>query len=229
MRAKINSFRQPVAMAAMLVAAVALAGCSTLSSKEKAKDIPGAKKQFPKLASVPDKKPDVATQRQRMSIQEGLFADRRNARYLEGGPVAGYGKAPDRVSSAAVRAEIIRPGSARAAARRGPVRKIDGVRIVRSGLVAAVRFAKGNTSLPPGSGRTIVRIAQLQRVLQGTITLVGRTAPGESAASAVSRARSVANGLVTLGVPGNKIRVRSGGASASRVDVFISGGKVPKR
>lgn len=229
MKSKNHMTRKFLPVVAVLMSAAMASGCSTLSSKEKARDIPGGKKPFPKLASVPEKKPDVATERQRMKIQEGLFADRRNARYLESGPVAGYGKAPSTVSGAAVRAEIIRPGSARAAGGARAVRTIDGVRIVRAGFIAAVRFAKGNTSLPPGSGRTIVRIAQLQRVLQGTITLVGKRAPGESAASAVSRARSVANGLVTLGVPGNKIRVRSGGGSASRVDVFISGGRVPKR
>lgn len=224
-------FRSGFGLAAVAVLTLALGACSTLSSKEKAKDVPGAKKPFPNLASVPDKKPDVATERQRMKIQEGLFADRRNARYLEGGPRAGYGRAPDKVSSDAVRAEIINPGRARAAsggaARR--VRTVDGVRIVRAGFIARVNFAKNDTSLPSGSGRTIVRIAQLQRVLQSTITVIGRAAPGESRGAGLTRARAVANGLVTLGVPGNKIRVRSGGTSAARVDVYQSGGRVPKR
>jgi len=214
----------------MLVAgALALGACST-GSKDKAKDVPGAKKPFPKLATVPDKKPDVATERQRMRIQEGLFADRRNARYLEGGgPKAGYGKASDKITTADVRAQIINPRRAGAAGAAARVRTVDGVRIVRSGFIARVRFAKGSTSLPAGSGRTIVRIAQLQRVLQSTITVVGRAAPGEGNDAALARARAVANGLVTLGVPGNKVRVRAGGRSAAQVDVFQSGGRVPKR
>ena len=207
----------------LLAAVVALAACS---SAEKAKDVPGADKPFPKLATVPGK-PDVATQRQRMQIQEGLFADRRNARYLEGGgPKAGYGKAPDKVTESDVRAEIFRPGSAKAAAK---VRTVDGVRIVRSGFIANVTFAKDATSLPPGSGRRIVRVAQLQNVLGSTLTLIGRAAKGESAASALARARAVATGLVTLGVPDGKIRVRKGDGSASRVDIYTSGGRAPKQ
>ena len=220
-RIKTAALKAPV----LLAVVVALGACS---SAEQAKDVPGADKPFPKLATVPGK-PGVATQRQRMQIQEGLFADRRNARYLEGGgPKAGYGKAPDAVTKSDVRAEIFRPGSARQGAA-AKVRTVDGVRIVRSGFVANVTFAKDATSLPPGSGRKIVRIAQLQNVLGSTLTVIGRAAKGESAASALARARAVATGLVTLGVPDGKIHVRKGDGSASRVDIYTSGGRVPKQ
>ena len=208
---------------AALIAAVAVLGAC--SSAEKAK-IPGADKPFPKLATVPDK-PEAESQRQRMQIQEGLFADRRNARYLEGGgPTAGYGKAPDKVTESDVRAEIFRPGSAKAETK---VRVVDGVRMVRSGFVAAVTFASKATSLPPGSGRKIVRLAQVQNVLKSTLTVIGRAGKGETAETALARARAVANGLVTLGVPSGKIRVRKGGGSASRVDIYMSGGRAPKQ
>ena len=115
------SLKRSAMLAIALAGVVALGACSSLSSKDKAKDVPGAKKPFPKLATVPDKKPKVATERQRMRIQEGLFSDRRNARYLEGGgPKAGYGKAPDKVTTADVRAQIINPRRAGAAgSRRG--------------------------------------------------------------------------------------------------------------
>ena len=198
--------------AAVLVAAVAALGAC--SSGDKA-GVPGADK------------PAGETQRQRMQIQEGLFADRRNARYLEGGgPRAGYGKAPDRVTESDVRAEIIRPGSAR---REGSVKTVDGVRIVRSGFIAAVAFAGNAAALPPGSGRKIVRIAQVQNMLQSTLTLIGRSAEGEPAAIALARARAVAGGLTTLGVPAGKIRMRRGSGSASRVDIYMSGGTAPKQ
>ncbi len=209
-------------IAVLITAVVALGACS---SAEKS-DVPGADKPFPKLATVPGK-PESESQRQRMQIQEGLFADRRNARYLEsGGPRAGYGRAPDQVTESEVRAEIFRPGSAKAEAK---VRVVDGVRIVRTGLVAAVTFESKSTSLPPGSGRKIVRLAQIQNLLKSTLTLIGRAGKGETAETALARARAVANGLVTLGVPSGKIRVRKGGGSASRVDIYMAGGRAPKQ
>ena len=209
-------------LAVLITAVAALGACS---SAEKA-EVPGADKPFPKLATVPDK-PETESQRQRMQIQEGLFADRRNARYLEGGgPKAGYGKAPDKVTESDVRAEIFRPGSAKAEAK---VRVVDGVRIVRSGFVASVAFASGATALPPGSGRKIVRLAQIQNLLKSTLTLIGRTGKGEAGETGLARARAVAGGLVTLGVPSGKIRVRKGSGSASRVDIYMSGGQAPKR
>ncbi len=208
---------------AVLIAAVAALGACSSAEKDK---VPGADKPFPKLASVPDK-PEAESQRQRMKIQEGLFADRRNARYLEGGgPTAGYGKAADKVTESDVRAEIFRPGSAKAEAK---VKVVDGVRIVRSGFVAAVAFESEATALPPGSGRKIVRLAQIQNLLKSTLTLIGRAGKGEAAETALARARAVANGLVTLGVPSGKIRVRKGGGSASRVDIYMSGGQAPKQ
>ncbi len=220
-------------VAALLVAATALGACSSGAEKEAA--VPGADKPHPGLATVPDRTPDADGPRQRMQIREGLLADRRNARYAEGGgPVAGYGKAPDRVTKDDVRAEIIRPGSARAGSE-GRVRTVDGVRLVRSGFIAAVTFARNATALPPGSGRKIVRIAELQSVLQSTLTLIGRAAEGESAATARARARAVASGLETMGVAGSRIRVRTGdgpaetAGPASRVDIYMSGGRVPKR
>lgn len=216
-----KSVARRMKLAALAAALVALGACSTA---EKGK-VPGADKPFPKLATVPDK-PAGETQRQRMQIQEGLFADRRNARYLEGGPRAGYGKAPDKVTESDVRAEIFRPGSAKAQEK---VRVVDGVRIVRSGFIAAVAFGGKNTSLPAGSGRKIVRIAQIQNLLKSTLTLIGRAGKGESSATALARAQAVATGLATMGVPAGKIRVRKGDGSASRVDIYMSGGQVPKQ
>ncbi len=213
-----------IRLAAPIVALAVLGACSS-PEKADAPGAPGADKPFPNLATVPDR-PAGQDPRQRMQIQEGLFADRRNARYLEGGgPRAGYGGAPDRVTAGDVRAEIIRPGSAQ---RKAEVKTVDGVRIVRSGFIAAVTFAGKSTALPPGSGRKIVRIAQIQNMLKSTLTLIGRAGRGEAADAALARARAVATGLTTMGVPAGKIRVRKGKGRASRVDVYMSGGQVPK-
>lgn len=220
---KISVLRR-VKLAALAAALVVPGACSSPKKAE----VPGADKPFPKLATVPEK-PAGETQRQRMQIQEGLFADRRNARYLEdGGPRAGYGRAPDKVTDSEVRAEIIRPGSAKQEAA-ASVRTVDGVRLVSSGFIAAVAFRGNATALPAGSGRKIVRIAQVQNLLKSTLTLVGRAKRGESAKTALARAQAVATGLATVGVPTDKIRVRKGDGSASRVDIYMSGGQVPKK
>jgi outer membrane protein OmpA-like peptidoglycan-associated protein len=216
-------------VAGALLLAMGVAGCSLFGGDTKSADTkpaPGANKPYPNLASVPPKKPDTTTPRQRMKIQEGLLADRKNARHFNG-PVPGQTEVPQRkTATSKVQPVVIEPGSAaQVAARRHPA-KIDGVRIVRSGLVSMITFAKDSKALPPGSGLTIVRIAQLQGATKGTLTIIGQ---GPTRATALARARAIANGLINLGVQGSKLHISGAVSRRHRAEVFISGGKVPRR
>ncbi|MGH7004975.1 MAG: hypothetical protein ACREIP_13595, partial [Alphaproteobacteria bacterium] len=51
-------------------------------------DPPGANQPYPNLASVPNRTPNTGTTRERLQIEEGLLADRTNARHVTG-PAAG--------------------------------------------------------------------------------------------------------------------------------------------
>jgi outer membrane protein OmpA-like peptidoglycan-associated protein len=121
---------------------------------------------------------------------------------------------------------VIDPGSAVQVAGRREPPKVDGVRIVRSGLVTTITFAKDSSALPPGSGAKIVRVAQLQGATKGTITVIGR---GANRAAALARARAVANGLINLGMSGSKLKITGAVSSLNRADVYISGGQIPRR
>ncbi len=215
-------------LAGVMLIALALGSCALFGgSKDDAKTQPppGDKKPYPSLATVPEKKPDTTTERQRMRIQEGLLADRKNARHVDG-PAPGENEPADKTTSRRnVRPEVIDPGSAARVARREPA-KVDGVRIVRSGLVTTISFDKGSNALPAGSGAKIVRVAQLQGVTKGTITVIGR---GPTKAEALARARAVANGLINLGMSGSKLRISGAVSARHRADVYISGAQVPKR
>lgn len=212
-----------------LALGLTLGACSMFSGDDDsaAKPPPGDDKKFPSLAEVPEKKPDASDEDQRMRIQEGLLADRKNARHVDG-PAPGVEELAEQPTGArTVKPVVIDPGEARVAARqqRQPA-KIDGVSIVQSGLVTAVSFPKGSTALPGGSGRTIVRIAQLQGATKGKLTVIGR---GANKAEGLARAQAIANGLINLGVSGGDIRVSGAQSSKSQVEVYISGGRAPKR
>ncbi|MEQ8697969.1 MAG: hypothetical protein RLT05_15605 [Bauldia litoralis] len=216
-------------LATVLLLGLAVAGCSLFGDSKDpktAEPAPGSKKPFPSLATVPEKKPDSTTERQRMRIQEGLLADRKNARHADG-PQPGENETPDRnTAGRQVRPQVITPGSAVQVAGRREPPKVDGVRIVRSGLVTTISFSRDSNALPAGSGATIVRVAQLQGATKGTITVIGR---GPTRAAALARARAVANGLINLGMSGAKLKITGAVSQLNRADVYISGGVVPKR
>ena len=239
-----------------LVAAVA--GCSWIrgsddkaAGKTSAKPVPGADKNYPNLSTVPAKRPEGGTPRQRQRIIEGLTADRQNARYIDGGPVAGKPNAATG-GDAKVKTQVFTPGTfvartntnrgARAAGRPAPPRPA--LRIRGGGYVATITFPNGSTGLPDGSGRTVVQVAELYRWSGGTkILVVGHsvTDKGVDAAAkrnrSIARANVVAQGLINLGVPRAQIglavlsdtRPRFKDAARdgqnSRVDIFIQGAK----
>ncbi len=240
----------------ILVAACAVgllaAGCSsskkdTKASAAKPKDPPirrvppGAGKPYPNLASVPKKRPDVGTTQQRLEIEQGLYADRRNARHVDGpragdeergrSATTGGQKVKARVITPG-RAAAFRPGGGRGAAR---VRRPNlALRVGRGGYVTTIFFPNDATTLPPGAGRRIVQVAELHRYSGGTVRVVGHAIKGGTATKAAARARIVARGLISLGVPRGRIQAANAGdrqarykdnTRNSRVDIFITGAR----
>lgn len=238
------------ALAASLIAAVA--GCSWVrGSSDKqtaAKPVPGADKKYPNLSTVPDKRPDSGTSRQRLRIVEGLYSDRQNARYIDDGPVAGKTNAVTGDGGASVKPQVFTPGTFVAAGNTGGARQPAGprpeLRIRQGGYVVTITFPNGSTTLPAGSGRTVVQVAELFRWSGGSkILVVGHSVTDKGVDAATKRSRSVARanvvaqGLINLGVPNDKIglaalddtRPRHRDAAKdgenSRVDIFIEGAK----
>lgn len=256
-----------------LAVGLALGGCSWFSKDEpKAAnprvDATDPKAPYPKLASVPDKRPDTTTPAQRLQIQEGLMADRDNARHVDG-PVAGQDNRPIATTDpkADIKPTVFMPPTAaevaqrqamaernaaiqaQQAANRPPPRQLE-LSVGRDGFVTGIAFAPDATTLPPGSGRTIVNIAELHRAVGGKIRIVGHSVTAaldadpaqdraKKMAQAEARARAVAGGLISLGVKADDIRLVSMGdsqpvgpkgdaskdAQNSRVTVFIEGAK----
>lgn len=200
---------------------------------------PGANQPYPNLASVPNRPPDAGTTRQRLEIEQGLLADRTNARHVAG-PVAAEERA-DPIPETAVRARptIIDPRTPRPPAAEGERRAAaapDQPTLGAGGAVGSVPFRSGSTALAEGSGRMIVRAAELHRRLGGTITVVGHSAKSEGddaarRATAEARARTVANGLLNLGVAEDRIRVLTGDSRVddSRADLAITGARVARQ
>jgi outer membrane protein OmpA-like peptidoglycan-associated protein len=238
----------------MAVGAVGLlaAGCS--SSKKTPKPTaakpseppirrvpPGARKPYPNLASVPNKRPKIGTTQQRLEIEQGLYADRRNARHVDG-PQAGDEERGRTATTGGqkVTPRVItpvragrNPGGGRRAVRQ--VRRPSlALRVRRGGYVTTIFFPNDATTLPPGGGRLIVQVAELHRYTGGTVRVVGHAIKGGSAAKAAARAKVVSNGLISLGVPRARIRAASAGDRQarykdnnknSRVDIFITGAR----
>ncbi len=88
--------RRLLAMGALLAGLVAVSGCSWVrdvtgwgdEDDASRPQPPGTKQPYPNLATVPNKTPQTGTTRERLQIEEGLLADRQNARYVAG-PTAG--------------------------------------------------------------------------------------------------------------------------------------------
>ncbi len=98
------------ATGALLAALLAGSGCSWVrdmtgwgEDEAKRPQPPGLQQPYPNLATVPNRTPQTGTTRERLQIEEGLLADRQNARHVTG-PVAG----PDRrfLSTICVRAPV---------------------------------------------------------------------------------------------------------------------------
>lgn len=227
--------RRWAAAGALLLAVLATSGCSWVrdltgwGEDEAARpQPPGAQQPYPNLATVPNRTPNTGTTRERLQIEEGLLADRQNARHVSG-PVAG----PDRPSSLppdpGTPTTIIDPNRrvpaeprAAAAAPQTP----QAPRLGPGGSVGSITYRPGSASLPEGSGRTIVRAAEFQRRFGGTIAVVGHAAKSEGddaarRALAQQRANNVANGLLNLGVQREQIRAGTGNADAGRVDIAL--------
>jgi hypothetical protein len=227
--------RRWAAMGVLLLAALATPGCTWVrdltgwgEDEAKRPQPPGAQQPYPNLATVPNRTPNTGTTRERLQIEEGLLADRQNARHASG-PVAG----PDRPSSLppdpGARTTIIDPNRREpagprtaAAAPQAP----QAARLGPGGAVGSITYRPGSASLPEGSGRTIVRAAEFQRRLGGTIVVVGHAAKSEGddaarRALAQQRANNVANGLLNLGVQREQIRAGAGNADAGRVDIAL--------
>lgn len=228
------SYRRAIRIVAMGAVAAALAaggGCSTIrdmtgwgEDEAKRPQPPGLDKPTPNLASVPRQAPNTGTTRERLQIEEGLLADRTNARYVAG-PVAGEERGPTLPPERGnVRPNIIDPNAARPPAEprtaRGPAPPPPQARLGPGGAIGSITYRPSTVALPEGSGRVIVRAAEFQRRLGGNIVVVGHAAKGEGddaarKALAEQRANAVANGLLNLGVDRANIRV---GTSAGRVD-----------
>lgn len=223
------------ARGALLAALVAVSGCSWVRDmtgwgEEEAKrpPPPGIQQPYPNLATVPNRTPNTGTTRERLQIEEGLLADRQNARHVSG-PVAGQDRPSSLPPDPGVRTTIIdprarpQPGPRTAAAQpQAP----QAPRLGPGGAVGSIAYRPGSANLPEGSGRTIVRAAEFQRRLGGTIIVVGHAAKSEGddatrRALAQRRANNIANGLLNLGVQRDQIRAGAGNADAGRVDIAI--------
>jgi len=221
-----------LAASALLATLLAGSACSWLGlgdDDDAAKPRPpGASQPYPNLASVPNKTPNTGTTRERLQIEEGLLADRTNARHVAG-PVAGEDRPSALPPERGVRPAIIDPragqppaGNRTAAANTPPVQ--------RTGPIGSIAYAQGSGALPEGSGRVIVRASEAQRRFGGIIVVVGHAAKAEGddaarKALAGQRATAVANGLINLGVERSKIRVGTsdGRVDAARVDIALQG------
>jgi hypothetical protein len=235
------SYRQAIRIAAMAALAAALAaggGCSTIrdmtgwgEDEAKRPQPPGLDKPTPNLASVPRRAPNTGTTRERLQIEEGLLADRTNARYVAG-PVAGEERGPTLPPERGnVRPNIIDPNARPPAdprTARGPAPPPAGPRLGPGGAIGSIAYRPSAIALPEGSGRVIVRAAEFQRRLGGNILVVGHAAKSEGddaarKALAEQRAVAVANGLLNLGVERANIRVGTSGGrvDAARVDIAL--------
>jgi outer membrane protein OmpA-like peptidoglycan-associated protein len=223
------------AKSTLLMALMAASGCSWVRDvtgwgEEEANrpQPPGVQQPYPNLATVPNRTPNTGTTRQRLQIEEGLLADRQNARHVSG-PVAG----PERPSSLppdpGVRTTIIDPNRRVAPGPRTAAatpQAPQAPRLGPGGAVGSITYRPGSASLPEGSGRLIVRAAEFQRRLGGMLVVVGSAARSEGddatrRALAQQRANNVVNGLLNLGVPRDQVRASAGAADAARVDIAI--------
>lgn len=171
---------------------------------------------YPKLSTVPDA-PKTSTPEQRVIIQEGLLADRANARYADGPPprlypklVAPIAKAPRTpVEEASLTPEI----------KSGPSKQIATAKSVR---IVTVRFPENSTKTPEDTVRYLREVVAVQRRYGGTLRIVGHTDSNSMDADpikdrlakfnmSIGRANSVASVLVSLGLGRDQLSIEAKG------------------
>jgi outer membrane protein OmpA-like peptidoglycan-associated protein len=225
-----------------LAGAVALGACSSSKEKVVAPDAADAKpaagpdvkgaaqkaenENYPNLGDVP-KRPPVTPPDQRIIIEEGLLADRANARYTNQPPrwatdtgstspaAAVPSAAPDdKVGSAPRRpvAEVPVGGSGTTVA------SAAGPAMAGAAQVGTIAFAGDSTALPGSSAAVLEHVAAAYKASGGTVRVVGHTAARQLSGDpeqdklakldlSLARANEVAAALVNLGVEQSKIVV----------------------
>lgn len=210
----------------------------------------GENKSFPKLGSVPNK-PKTTTPVEREIIEEGLLADRENARHEEGPPPRLYAKpappGPKVKRGRVVRQATLPPAkAANGTAAKGTASTGESrAATAASGdvKVATIPFAAHSARLPRGTQRVLEQVAALHGQEGGTVRVTGHTTTDRLAKDptkdqqgkydlSAARARAVADVLTRLGVDRQKVSVEAkadtvplarsnGGAENSRVDIFL--------
>ncbi|MGE5145111.1 MAG: OmpA family protein [Candidatus Eiseniibacteriota bacterium] len=236
--------------------ALALGGCSSWFSsnsgekviepdKAEAKpasgpDVKGATQKadnenYPNLADVP-KRPPVTPPDQRIIIEEGLLADRANARYTDqqprwqtdtgnssayvppggaaqGAPAAG-GQADSKMRPAPTTGvtEVPAEGGKQMASAASPATATAGAQ------VGTIVFAEDSTELPGSSAAVLEQVAAAYKSRGGTLRVVGHSTSRQRDPDpekdkvvkfdlSLARANQVAAALVNLGVEQSKIAV----------------------
>lgn len=183
---------------------------------------------YPNLADVP-KRPPVTPPDQRIIIEEGLLADRANARYTNQQPrwssdtgnssayvPPGSGQRPqDRDSKMtpapreAVSEVPAAGGETKVASAAGPV-------AAGAAQVGTIVFAEGSSTVPGGGAAVLQQVAAAYKTSGGTLRVVGHTNarqldpdPEKDRVAkfdlSLARANAVAAELVKLGVERDKI------------------------
>jgi outer membrane protein OmpA-like peptidoglycan-associated protein len=235
---------------------------------ERAQPVPGAEADFPSLATVPGEAPRVTTYDEREEIVEGLIADRAVARYTENPAAEAIGQeglpwtageaaapaavpVPERRDIAAVvtppppvgeqvPATVVTP----AAGELGAVERLS--------HAGVIYYGHGSARLSESDKDVLRRIAEAWRAYGGTVRVVGHASGrGDSGdqieakianfAIAHDRARIVADELIALGVPSDRVYVSSmadsdpayseatalGEAANRRTDIYLDFARRP--
>lgn len=203
---------------------------------------PERRSTYPKVSEVPEA-PKVSTPEQRLIIQEGLLADRANARYADGPPPRLYPQAASPIAKSprtpVEEASLTPPaagtdkGAQAAAQGAGPVR------------IVTVRFPVDSVEVPADTARYLREVVAVQRRFGGTLRVVGHTGrrqidpdPAKDRVAKLSlsegRAKAVAAALMRLGLDRRQLAIEAKGdsepvaagdpareAENSRVEVFL--------
>ena len=193
---------------------------------------------YPKLSSVPEA-PKTTSAEERLIIQEGLLADRENARYSEGPPPRLYPQLNERVTPdplkksprTPVEEAALSPKSSAGSPSTGD--RASGVRIV------TVKFPEGTADVPDDTTRYLSEVVAVQRRYGGVLRVVGHADgtrldpdPAKDRLAnfnlSVGRAKAIANALVSLGVGRDQVLVEAEGENLSlaeagqrTVEVFL--------
>ncbi|HEX7005921.1 MAG TPA: OmpA family protein [Alphaproteobacteria bacterium] len=210
-----------LALALAVAGAAALGACSSSSGEKvvepqaveaepasgpdlKAAAQKAENENYPNLGDVPPR-PPVTPPDQRIIIEEGLLADRANARYTDQTPrwatAAG--------GATAARGSTVDGAGTEVASAANPA-------MAAAGKIGTIAFADGSAALPAGRAAVLERVAAVYRASGGTLRVVGHTSARELDADpekdklakfelSLARANAVAAALVDLGVPRERI------------------------